>query len=305
MSQNLLIVLDPDLKAPQPALSKALLLAREKDLEITVFVNAYSGPMVRAVGLDEERFNAAKKQITHAWEQRIYSLAGAHPVSLALVWARREMDALRTEILRLLPDLLVVHTSREQGLRRHLFTPRDWQLIRKAPCPVLCVHSESWEQPPRWLVALDPGEQDDDAAPLANTLLSHARTLTQSLNGKLQACHVMDGVDDSLVMLVAEGVPDYAATLESLKAHHKQQFLEYARSQGLDSESVDLLEGPVADALARHCEENQIDVLVVGTVRRNLAERMLLGSTAETVITRARSDVLVIKPDRFESPWVE
>ena len=61
----------------------------------------------------------------------------------------------------------------------------------------------------------------------------------------------------------------------------------------------------MADALARHCEANQIDVLVVGTVRRNLAERMLLGSTAETVITRARSDVLVIKPDRFESPWVE
>ena len=305
MSHNLLVILDPDLKAPQPALDKGLAMAASLGSSVTVLVNAYSGPMARAVGLDEERFNAAKSQITHAWRQRIQGLAGEYPVALAIVWARREMDALRTEILRLSPDLLVVHTSQESGLKRHVFTPRDWQLIRKAPCPVLCVHSEAWQQSPQWLVALDPGEQDDDAAPLANTLLTQARTLTQSLNGKLQACHVMDGVDDSLVMLVAEGVPDYAATLESLKTHHQQRFLEYARSQGLDSESVSLLEGPVADALARHCEANQIDVLVVGTVRRNLAERMLLGSTAETVITRARSDVLVIKPDRFESPWVE
>jgi universal stress protein E len=46
-----------------------------------------------------------------------------------------------------------------------------------------------------------------------------------------------------------------------------------------------------------------MDVLVVGTVHRNLPERLLLGATAESVITRASTDVLVIKPQGFQSPW--
>ena len=49
---------------------------------------------------------------------------------------------------------------------------------------------------------------------------------------------------------------------------------------------------------------DEIDLLVLGTVHRNLPERLLLGSTAESVITRANADVLVIKPEDFQSPWI-
>jgi universal stress protein E len=63
------------------------------------------------------------------------------------------------------------------------------------------------------------------------------------------------------------------------------------------------LTGPVAATLGKYCDDQDMDVLVVGTVHRNLPERVLLGATAESVITRASADVLVIKPEGFQGPW--
>ena len=65
------------------------------------------------------------------------------------------------------------------------------------------------------------------------------------------------------------------------------------------------LSGPIAQTLASHCEQNDVDLMVLGTVHRNLPERLLLGSTAESVITKANADVLVVKPDGFQSPWID
>ncbi len=43
---------------------------------------------------------------------------------------------------------------------------------------------------------------------------------------------------------------------------------------------------------------------MVGTVRRNPLERLLLGATAEGLLTRAGCDAMVVKPDDFESDWL-
>ncbi len=55
--------------------------------------------------------------------------------------------------------------------------------------------------------------------------------------------------------------------------------------------------------LTAYCEEEGADLLVVGTVRRNTVERLLLGATAESLLTRTGNDVLVVKPEDFESDW--
>ncbi|MED5602173.1 MAG: hypothetical protein VX935_07135, partial [Pseudomonadota bacterium] len=54
-NRGILVFLDRDLKAPQPALTKGLKLARAAGLPLTVMVNSDSAAMRRAVGLDEER----------------------------------------------------------------------------------------------------------------------------------------------------------------------------------------------------------------------------------------------------------
>ena len=119
---GILVFLDRDLKAPQPALTKGLKLARAAGLPLTVMVNSDSAAMRRAVGLDEERRQAAEKQIRKAWDKRIDALCGDHQVDKRIVSSRDSEQALRDTVRDCRPVLSVVHTSEEGRLRRHLFT---------------------------------------------------------------------------------------------------------------------------------------------------------------------------------------
>ena len=131
MTAPVLAILDSDLKAPQPALYKARQVADSTKAPLHVLVNAYSSAMVRAVGVDHERQDAARAQIHKAWQNRISELTDRERCQLSILWHKDSMAALRESILDLQPAMVVVHTSEESGLRRHLFIPLDWQLIRK------------------------------------------------------------------------------------------------------------------------------------------------------------------------------
>lgn len=303
MSAAVLAILDSDLKAAQPALHKARQVADSTKAPLHVLVNAYSSAMVRAVGVDHERQDAARAQIHKAWQNRISALTDRERCQLSILWHKDSMAALRESILDLQPAMVVVHTSEESGLRRHLFTPRDWQLIRKAPCPVLCVHDRQWPSSPRILAALDPGTEEQPENTLALNVLRAADHFASNLSGGLRAAHVLDEMDDSLILLVGEAIPDYSVGMDKVRQFYRDRFQAFATDHGLGPDQITVLTGPVAPTLAKYCEEQDMDVLVVGTVHRNLPERLLLGATAESVITRASTDVLVIKLDGFQSPW--
>lgn len=57
-----------------------------------------------------------------------------------------------------------------------------------------------------------------------------------------------------------------------------------------------LITGEPADALARFAEENDVDMIVMGTHGRTGLLRLLMGSTAEAVVRRAKCAVLTVKP---------
>lgn len=303
MNAAVLVVLDSDLKASQPAFEKGRALANATGATLEVAVNGYCAAMVRAVGFDKRRLKAATTQIQHAWQQRIDSLAGNTPCESHILWQKHEIDALREVILSRRPAMVVVHTSTEGGLRRHLFTPRDWQLIRKAPCNVMCVHSKPWSPQPKLLLAVDPDSSQAQADALSITVTQQAIALANKLSGHLQVSHVMDAIDDSLVLLMGEALTEFSGSLEDIRDSQKQAFHRFASGQGITAEQLVMLEGPVAPTLSEYCEHNDVDLLIVGTVHRNLPERLLLGTTAEAVINRASSDVLVVKPDDFQTPW--
>lgn len=303
MTQPVMVVLDPVLKAPQPAFEKAKQLAAANNSSLVVVVNGYSAPMVRAVGYDRQRLESATTQIRHAWEERIAALAHGMTCSAHVLWEKREIDALQAIIQRFNPAVVVVHTSAEKGLRRHLFTPRDWQLIRKAPCNVLCVHSQPWANKPNLLLAVDPDSSETGTDALSIKVTNEAIGLAGKLDGTLNVCHVVDAVDDSLVLLMGETLSEFSTSAADLKEAQKAGFQRFAAGQGLAPDQLVMLEGPVAPTLSDYCKNNDVDLLLVGTVHRNLAERLLLGTTAESVITHASCDVLVVKPDDFQTPW--
>ena len=82
-----------------------------------------------------------------------------------------------------------------------------------------------------------------------------------------------------------------ALRIEGLKA------VNYVKGAG-EMERVDvepvLLEGYPADELIRYSEENEMDIIVMGTLGRTGIERILLGSVAGNVVRHSKIPVLVV-----------
>jgi len=57
---------------------------------------------------------------------------------------------------------------------------------------------------------------------------------------------------------------------------------------------MSLLDGAAVDALPKFCEERAVDVLGVGAASRSRIYEAVIGSTAEMLLDRIPSDLLVI-----------
>lgn len=66
------------------------------------------------------------------------------------------------------------------------------------------------------------------------------------------------------------------------------------KAEGVNLETV-VLEGKPAAEIVRFATENEIDLIVIGTLGKRGFERLLLGSVAEYVVRSAPCKVLVVK----------
>jgi len=63
-----------------------------------------------------------------------------------------------------------------------------------------------------------------------------------------------------------------------------------------------LLEGDPEHVVPDFVRENEVDVVVMGSVGRTGVPGFLIGNTAETILRQVESSVLAIKPGGFVSP---
>lgn len=72
-------------------------------------------------------------------------------------------------------------------------------------------------------------------------------------------------------------------------------FVEDAgKAAGVEVESL-LLEGHPADKIVEFAEENDVDMIVMGTLGKTGLDRFLLGSVAENVVRHSKVPVLVVR----------
>ena len=63
-----------------------------------------------------------------------------------------------------------------------------------------------------------------------------------------------------------------------------------------------LLKGEAVDIIPKFSSDNEIDVVVMGTVARSGIPGLLIGNTAETILHTIDASVITLKPRGFESP---
>lgn len=206
---------------------------------------------------------------------------------------------------------LVVHISRTSaeaaGAR---LNPTGMHLVRKCPCAVWTLHPEQLE--PRSGVVLAVDRDTVSGGPAADAfaleLAASASTLAGARGATLHLVHAWTPYGAALLEHPQAELSPGAADryLQAQREDHQAWFDALCdRIAEVCSEipvERHLLEGPAVLKVPELTRAVNAELLVMGTIGTSTVPGVLIGTTAEAILSAASTPVLAIKPRGFTTP---
>lgn len=229
-------------------------------------------------------------------ERLAASLAGkGNVIECDVIWAPDQAEAVLAKALDIKAQLVVKDAHHESALRRAIYTPLDWKLMRLLPCELMLVGPGPHPKPKRVAAAIDVFAEPAGADGLNKRIIGAAVGLAEYLNARLDLVSVFPYFPSFQHRAWPSSKVMY---MEANDAHYKA-FADFAAAYSIPEDRRHRPAGLPTVELAQFVSENHIDVLVLGTLYRGGWERLLLGSTAEAVAQEISADLLLIKPANF------
>jgi universal stress protein E len=300
---NILAIVDPTAQQ-QTAVAKAAVLAEKFQARLDLFI--CDTKAARDIRLAEH----LRKSPTAPFEENLWQMLEslAAPLRERGIDVTREVlpaDPLHTALLERVKhtcaDLVVKDTHHHTVAQRTFLTNTDWELIRGCPVPLLLVKPTPWLQALRVGAAVDPGHLDDKPRLLDRCILDEASRLAQQLGGELHAFHAY--IPAAIVAASVSGPPMVvdvpAETLAEEQQAQLKQVMALTSDYRLHPTNIHVEPGAVREVLCRLAHRCKIDVMVMGAVSRSALKRILIGSTAETVLEHLPCDLMIVKAPNF------
>lgn len=208
-------------------------------------------------------------------------------------------------VLRHEYDLLVKEaedTGGESG-----FKALDMTLLRKCPSALYLARPISNPRENiRVAVAIDPLTESEDAHDLNIRLLQVSRSIADSCSGTLDivSCWEYPYEDyvrhNAWVMVTNEDLND--AVLATLNEHHTALDALIADAGITGENHIHLLRGQAAMELSKFADNQEVDIMIMGTVARTGIAGFVIGNTTENVIEKLGCSLLALKPRGYVSP---
>lgn len=304
MSQyrKILLIADPALNRT-PAFQRAVQLATSTGAELQICLFDYSSA-IAAVGVisskagDIAKWGFVERRERWLSEQADQLRANGLRVDTEMVWGKPVHECIIEKVLRSAPDLVLKDIHLEPLLKSVLFTPLDWQLLRLCPVPLLMVNGAAHKLPRRVIAAVDTAHPMSATDDVNDRIVNAALQLAIQCDATL---HLVQTFEDLIPMVPGEVITPgaYEEVYEQMRKIHRYGFDEFAARHSVPTERKHFLYGPTSVALVQFANESKTDVLVLGTTHRTGLDRIVIGSTAETILGDLRCDVLAVKPAGF------
>ena len=283
---EILVVLDRSSGASH-ALPKAARLAEGAGLGLRLFCCDSDPRLVARLFLQPEALSAARTEFLRdcrKWldEQAVPLRDRGLAVDIEAAWDSPLHAGILRELALSRPLLVVKDMAWHPPLGRGLLTGTDWHLLRTCPVPLLLVKPHEWPQAPRIVAAVDPGHPADPEFMLDRRILRDTGRLATWLQVRLKIVHACLSPGPALD---PGGGTLRAAATAAVEAVCAQQECSAA--------DVTLLDGAAVEELPRYCAAQAVDVLGVGAASRSRIYEAVIGSTAEMLLDRIPSDLLV------------
>ncbi|MEZ6045507.1 MAG: universal stress protein [Planctomycetaceae bacterium] len=196
-------------------------------------------------------------------------------------------------------DLVVVGTKDMGMAGRFLLGSTSMKLLRRCCCPV-------------WVTKPDPQPEDlnvlvcSDFSDVSQQMINLIVNACQQTDAKVHLLHVNETIGEKSVW--GRKIPD--EQLQELK--DKVRVENEAKLQEQLSRTdfrtlkygvkTHVLDGNPEEVIPQIAEQEGIDLIVLGTIGRSGIPGILIGNTAERILTHINCSVLAVKPADFECP---
>ncbi|MCW9718442.1 universal stress protein UspE [Avibacterium sp. 21-599] len=302
--KNILVVLNPE-NEKQYALARAVRLVKEQKSEnkvnITTFMTVYDlSYEMSALLSSEERENMHQGVIEQRQKAiKPYLEKYADPnieFYSKVVWHSNEAEAIAEEVEKNHYDLVVKYTQEEESITSLIFTPMDWQLLRKCPAPIMIVKDGDWKHQRRILVAVNVSDDEEHHSLLNNELVTLGIDLADSLErGNV---HLVTAYPPTPINMAID-LPEFSAAdySNSIRGQYLLNMKALRQHFNIDEDHTHVREGFPEDIIPEVAKELGAEMVVLGTIGRTGLSAAFLGNTAEHVISKLNCNLLAIKPN--------
>jgi len=307
--KHILVVMDP-LCAQQPALVRAISLAKQTSATIELFLVVYNRQLMKHWIFDAEQLALWQKEYVASqlrWLETYISdvVKQGITVNVDIKWHKNIVTAVLDKAAQVGADIVIKSTHQHPTLNKLFFTPTDWRLLKFCHVPLLLAKSSndvnSANQATSYKVimaAVDPTKANDKPANLDNAIIEVSAGLAALFDASIHVSHCYQpvgielwqgmssvGLDQSLPIV------DFNEYQQSIKVYHQRLFDSLVKDYGFEHSSLHLMSGEVEFELAELAKEMQVDLLVMG-MRDNVG---FIGNTVEKILDNVYCDILSVK----------
>jgi universal stress protein E len=207
------------------------------------------------------------------------------------VWGVPAYEGILSAACEWQADLVVVGTREPDHTR---LTDTDWQLMRRAECPLLLIKSASFNGYRTIVAAVDPLHGHDEPYGLDRAVLGAGRSIADACGSTLRAVYAYPGAESFGLASAVQVAPGVFYGDENVEALHRRAVNELAEQFGITATDVDLVTGSVPEAIVDTVAKRAADLVIVGMPRRHGVVAAVIGSTAELVVPNVACDVLIV-----------
>ncbi len=206
------------------------------------------------------------------------------------------------EVLRFGHDLVLRvnkgHDSRRQGFFGHT----GIQLLRKCPCAVWLV-TPSRTHFQHVLGCVDTSSEDKLDSELNDNVFELAKSVSHYHGGIFSIIHAWSVWNEQFLRrrMAADEFANMVKVNRDQIESRLDQFLG-KHGSNVHSGNAHLIEGEPSVAIPGFARAYGVDLVVMGTVARSGVSGMVMGNTAEQILSRIECSVLALKPSSFVCP---
>lgn len=303
--QNILVAIDPQ-QDDQPALRRAVYLNQRLGGRITAFLPIYDFSYEMTTLLSPDERTTMRKGVVSQRTEWIRDQAQSYldagvQIDIKVIWHNRPFEAIIQEVLNGRYDLVLKMAHQHDRLQAVVFTPTDWHLLRKCPCPVWMVKDQPWPEGGRAVVAVNLASEEPHHDPLNTKLVKETLELAEMVNHT--EVHLVGAYPITPINIAIE-LPDFDPSVynDAIRGQHLLAMKALRQKFSIDEKFTHVDKGLPEEVIPNLAGHLDAGVVVLGTIGRTGLSAAFLGNTAEQVIDHLRCDLLAIKPDGFTSP---